>query len=93
MHKNKIEYIFEAIDKAGVTYIDFSRITRISRATLYQWKKGGAIRDKLRLDLAYVTATRLEKGCVHGRLPITDKLKPKQRIKVLRKIIAEMANM
>ena len=88
----KVKYIFEALDKSGVTMTDFSRITRISRETLYRWKKGNAITDRLRLDFAYTAAIRLEKGCRLGRLPIQEKLKKEQRLVVLRKIIAEMAS-
>lgn len=88
----KVTYIFDALDRAGVSITDFSRITSISRESLHRWKTGSAIKDKLRLNLAYSTATRLETACREGILPLHDKLKTMQRVKVLRKIIADMAS-
>ena len=90
--EKKTQYIFEALDKSGVSMTDFARITRISRETLYRWKKGANITDRLRLDLGYTCALRLEKACRLGKLPLTDKLKAVQRLKVLRRIIASMSN-
>lgn len=87
----KVKYIFDAIDKSGIAITDFSKLTRISRESLYRWRRGSNITDKLRLDLAYTVAVRLEKACRCEELPLVDKLKPEQRIVVLRKIIASMA--
>lgn len=89
--ETNVAFIFEAIEKAGVSITDFSRLTRISRVTLYRWKKGTPITDMLRRDLAFTLATRLEKACRAGKLPITDKLKADQRLAVLRRIVASMA--
>jgi len=86
----KVDFIFKALDCSGVTITDFSRLTRVSRESLYRWKDGANIADTLRLDIAYTTALRMEKACREGRLPLTEKLKTPQRIKVLRGIIAEM---
>jgi hypothetical protein len=88
----KIEYIFKAVDVAKISLTDFSRLTGISRETLYRWKDGRNITDKLRLDLAYTVATRMEKACRLGKLPLTDRLEKEQRVVVLRKIIREMAS-
>jgi hypothetical protein len=78
------------LDSSGVTITDFSRLTRISRETLYRWKDGANITDNLRLDLAYNTALRLEKACREGKLPLFEKLKAPARIKLLRSIVSEM---
>jgi len=86
----KVAYMYEVLEKAMIGPTDFASLTNISRETLYRWKKGQPIADKLRLDIAYNTALRLEKGCRHGRLPLKEKLKAPQRVKVLRKIVAEM---
>lgn len=85
----KVSYIFEALNKSEVSLIDFHRLTSISRNSLHSWKKGGPVRDRLRLDLAYGTAQRLELACRNGRLPLIEKLKEKERVKLLRKIISE----
>lgn len=87
----KIAFIFDALEKSGVTMSDFARITRISRVTLYRWKTGNAITDQLRLDLAYNTAVRFKKACKHDMLPLVDKLKPVKRVQVLRNIVIQMA--
>ena len=89
---DKVDYIFEALEKSGVSMTDFSKITRISRETLYRWRNGNMIKDMLRLDFAYTAANRLEKGCRNGVLPLTDKLKKDARIPRLRRIIADMAS-
>lgn len=91
MYASKVSYIFTTIEKAGVSFTDFARITKISRETLYRWKGGGTVKDMLRLDLAYTYALRLEKACRAGRLPLVNKLKAEQRLKMLRTIIAEMS--
>ena len=91
MQTETIEYIFEAIDKSGVSLTDFSRLTNISRETLYRWKKGAAATDKLRVNLAYTVAVRFEKACRLEKLPLTDRLKAPQRLQALRRIISQMA--
>jgi hypothetical protein len=90
--EEKLDYIFNAVDISEVSLTDFCRLTGISRETLYRWKNGGNVTDKLRLDLAYTVATRMEKACRLGNLPLTDRLKKEQRLVVLRKIIREMAS-
>jgi hypothetical protein len=90
-YETKVNFIFEALDKAGVSMTDFTRLTRISRESLYRWKGGAPVKDMLRLDLAYTYAKRLETACRSERLPLTSRLKAPQRLIVLRKIIAEMA--
>lgn len=90
MNEDKIPYILDCIEKADVSFTDFSLISGISRETIYRWKNGGTVRDRLRFNMAYTLATLLEKACRAGRLPLTDKLKSEARVKVLRKIVAEM---
>lgn len=92
MSADKINYIFKAVETSNIFLTDFGRLTGISRETLYRWKDGGNITDKLRLDLAYTVATRIEKACRLGKLPLTDKLKKVQRVVVLRQIIKSMAS-
>jgi hypothetical protein len=91
MYEAKVKYIFEALEKADITMTDFTRLTRISRESLYRWKNGSPVKDMLRLDLAYTYAKRMEAACRAERLPLTSKLKAPQRLAVLRKIIAEMS--
>ena len=88
----KVAYVYEVLEKAEIGPTDFSILTKVSRETLHRWKKGANIADQLRLDIAYNTSIRLERGCRAGLLPLKERLKSPQRIAVLRKIIAEMAN-
>ncbi len=90
--KKSIKYIFESVEKSGVSMVDFSRITGISRETLYRWRNGSPVSDKLRLNLAYTIAVRLEKACRAKKLPLKDKLKIDQRIHTLKRIVASMAS-
>lgn len=91
MNEEKITYIFEAIEKAEVSLVDFARLTQISRNSLYRWKRTGEAHDKIRVNIAYVAAQRLEKACREGHLPLPDKLKRDQRFDVVRKIVAQMS--
>jgi len=88
----KVAFVFDVIDKADVSQTDFARLTRISRETLYRWRTGGRITDRLRLDIAYSYALRMEKAIAAKRLPIPDRLKKEQRVGALRQIIADMAS-
>lgn len=87
----RVQYILAAIEKAEVSMTDVSRLTGVSRVTLYRWKNEANIKDKLRLNMVYTMAQRFEKACRAGRLPFPNKLKVEQRIGALRKIVAEMA--
>ncbi|MFA5429497.1 MAG: hypothetical protein WC279_14935 [Sulfurimonas sp.] len=88
----KVAFIFTTLDKARVRMIDFARVTRITRETLYRWKGGGNITDELRRDIAYSYALRLDKAVAAGKLPFANKLKKDERVVALRKIIAETAS-
>lgn len=83
----KITFIFEALEEAGVSMTDLSRLTNISRTSLYAWKRGQVVSDKLRLNLAFNTAVRLSKAVEAKRLPLAGKLAPGERLRVLREII------
>ena len=83
----KVKYIFDAIKKAGVSITDLSRLTSVSRESLYRWKNGNPVADRLRLDIVYRTALRFESACREGKLPFPDRLKKVQRLKALRTII------
>ena len=89
--KEKVAYIFAALEKAEVSILDFSRVTTISRETFYRWKNGGAAKDQIRLNMAYTVALRLEKACRAGKLPLVDKLKKEQRYIRIRSIVREMS--
>ena len=90
MSDPKVAYIFKAIENTKMSFTDFSRITKISRETLYRWKKGAPITDMLRLNIAYVTASNMEKARSAGRLPLKSKFKAPQRVIVLIEILADM---
>lgn len=88
----RIEYIFRSLEPSGVSLTDFSRLTSVSRETLYRWRDGGNASDKLRINVALTMASRLEKACRAGRLPLKERMNAAERMKVLRKIVAEMAS-
>jgi len=91
-NEEKVKYIFDAREKAEITFTDFSRLTGISRTTLYRWVAGGDISDILRLNMAYIAfAYPIEKACRSGLLPLKSKLKKEHRVEALRKIIKSMA--
>lgn len=88
----KTDYIFKCAEIAKISMTDLARITGVSRETLYRWKKGRPINDHLRLNIVYQYALRMEKACRIGELPLSNKYKKEQRLKVLRKIVADMAS-
>jgi len=89
--KEKVEKIFQSIERAEIGMVDVQRLTSISRETLYKWKDGGNIKDFLRLNIMTRFASLLEIGCGAGVLPLQNPLKTDERIKLLRKIIAAAA--
>lgn len=90
MHKEKVEFIFKVLKEAEVSITDFSRVTEISRETLYRWKNGGNITDMLRLKTAYNRAVYIERGRLSEKLPLPSRMKQKERITLLLKIMQEM---
>lgn len=86
----KAKYIFKTLEAAGVGITDLSRLTSISRVTLHRWKDGGNINDLLRLNIAYKTATLLEKAVQHDFLPLKDHCSPKQKAAQLRRYVKLM---
>jgi transcriptional regulator with XRE-family HTH domain len=86
---SKVKFILDTLDAAGVSMTDFAKLTAISRTTLYAWRRGANVADKLRLQVAFNYAIRLDRAVEGSRLPLIDKLSPPQRLKVLRQIIAE----
>lgn len=91
MNEQKVAYIFEALEKSGVRLCDFHRLTQISLNSLHRWRNEGEASDKIRVQIAYVTAQHLESACRAGHLPLVDKLKPAQRFAAVRKIVASQA--
>lgn len=91
--KERVKFIFDTIEKAGVSMTDFARIVGdgASRETLYRWKSGANIADGFRLNFVYSVAVRLSKAVHLGRLPLKDKLKAVQRLAVLREIVKSMS--
>jgi hypothetical protein len=85
MYEAKVKYIFEALEKADITMTGFTRLTRISRESLYRWKNGSPVKDMLRLDLAYTYAKRMEAACRAERLPLTSNSKHRNALRFLGK--------
>ena len=87
MDNKKVEYIFSAIEKAGISVSDFQKLTTISRTTLYNWKNGKAVTDRLRLDLAYHISLKLFKAYQLGKLPLSSEFKKVEKLPEIRRII------
>jgi len=86
--KEKADIMFAAMDTAGVSVTLFSTLCRTSRATLYRWRnepeKGI---DKIRFNLAYDIAVRLNRAVEQGKLPLKDKLDKANKEATVRKIV------
>ena len=87
----KVMVIMQAREASAITWGDYATLSGVSRETLYRWTKYLKPKDKLRLNIAYTLAVRLNKAVDQGLLPIEQKLKPKERRTYLRKIVAQMA--
>lgn len=87
--KTKVDYIFAALNASGVSMADFARLTKVSRASLYNWRNGNNVTDKLRLRDAYAFATRLAKAVELKKLPLIGMYRMSERQGVLLRIIAE----
>jgi len=85
----KVSFIIKTLEESEVSITDFSRLTNISRTSLYAWKKGQNVADKLRLSVAYNYALRLAKAIENKRLPLIGMYSVAERTKTLRAIIAE----
>lgn len=88
-NEEKIANIFMTLEKSGVSMTDFSRLTGVSRASLYNWRSGANVTDKIRLRDAYAFALRLSKAVDMKKLPLVGMYRLTERIKVLKQIIAD----
>jgi predicted transcriptional regulator len=88
--KDKVSFIIKTLEESEVSITDFARLTNISRTSLYAWKKGQNVADKLRLSVAFNYALRLAKAVENKRLPLVGMYSVAERIKTLKVIIAEM---
>ena len=87
---NKIcKFIFEVVERTKVSMIDMARITNVSRTTMYRWRDGENITDEFRLNYVYQISLRMNKAYQIGKLPLKNKFKKDERIKVLKQIISE----
>ena len=86
--KEKADIMFAAMDAADVSVTLFSTLCRTSRATLYRWRnepeKGI---DKIRFNLAYDIAVRLNRAVEQAKLPLKDKLGKAAKEALVRKIV------
>lgn len=89
--KEKADIMFDAMDKADISVTLFSTLCRTSRATLYRWRnepeKGI---DKIRFNLAYDIAIRLNRAVEQGKLPLKDKLDKATKEATIRKIVVSV---
>jgi transposase-like protein len=92
-NEDKAQYIFETLEVGHISMVDFHRLTKISRETLYRWRRNGGkrITDQFRLNFAYTMAQRLREAVNEGVLPLTDKLKKEARVNRYRAIIHRKA--
>lgn len=87
--KLKVDFIFKTLEETGLSMVDLSELTKISRPSLYRWRNGENITDMFRLNFVYNMSLRLKKATQIGKLPLKDKLKRPQKIEVLKKIVHE----
>jgi hypothetical protein len=83
------KYIFEVLERAKVGMLAFAQLTGVSRESLYRWKRGNVVTDKLRLNLVRTYARHLDTAVTAGHLPLQG-VSPKERTKVLREIISRV---
>lgn len=87
--KEKADLMFAAMDASKVSVTLFSKLCSTSRATLYRWRnepeKGI---DKIRFNLAYNIAVRLNHAVTQGKLPLKDVLNKTDKEATIRKIVS-----
>lgn len=90
--KPKVDYIFDALERAEVTITHFSVLSRTSRTSLHAWKRGGHVNDALRLDLATNIARRIMQAVEQNRLPLKNReaLSPAERLAATKRILKEV---
>jgi hypothetical protein len=88
-NEEKVVAIFAILELSKVSMTDFSRLSGISRASLYNWKAGANVTDMLRLRDAYAFALRLNKAVEMKKLPLVGLYKLTERVQVLKRIIGE----
>jgi len=86
-HLEQVEKIFAAMAISGIYVSDFAKLTGISRTSLYKWRNGEAITDKIRLNLAASTADRLAWAVEKKRLPLSEVMSAKERVQALKRIV------
>lgn len=89
--KQKVEYIFNAMEKTEISILIFSKLSSLSRPTLYRWQKGENITDHFRLNYAHALAMRLYKAYQLGKLPLKEKLKKSEKIREIKRIVKEVS--
>ena len=55
----KLEFVFDTLERTKTPIMTFAKITGISRATIHAWKRGDVVGDMIRLELAYQEAAKL----------------------------------
>jgi transcriptional regulator with XRE-family HTH domain len=86
--ETKVAFILKALEASGVSMTDFARLTGVSRTSLYAWKRGGHVADRLRLTVAFNTAVRLDRAAEQKMLPLEDMYSVAERLAELRRIVA-----
>jgi hypothetical protein len=82
-------YIEHVGQSAGLSPSELLHLLPISRGTYYGWKRGGPIRDKLRLTLSVARAKVIEAAVANGELPLPDYVPRRERLTVIKKILTK----
>lgn len=82
--------ILQAIEKAGVSITEASKLLPLSRATLHNWKSGATHGDALRIQLASGYARLLLRAVELKKLPLHDDTPRSERLPLIRRILADV---
>lgn len=87
--KEKADLMFAAMETAKVSVTLFSKLCGTTRATLYRWRnepeKGV---DKIRFNMAYTIAVRLNHAVKQDKLPLKEVLTKPEKEATIRKIVS-----
>jgi hypothetical protein len=85
------EGVFAAIERSKITFTDMGILTGIRRETFHRWKSGSPIGDLFRFKVVCEWCRRITLACDAGDLPLEVRMKSKERLRTLRRIIAAHA--
>jgi hypothetical protein len=83
--------IFTIIDSAKLTGSEAAEVFKINRATFYNWKNGGAHKNRFLFERAEAVANIIKRAVELKRLPLDPSLGPGERKVLIKEIINKTA--